>query len=324
MNMNMESMSMSMGGSSMNMATTTSAMATHVHSAMSMSMPTSSGASTMNMMHMNYYLTREYLHYPVLFEKLYANDKKGAFGIFVLILAACFVYKLLLFVNWTLEIHWFKKWNKTRKVQTAMSIKEEVERDNNESVRNMDGYDSDSTVYQDQNGYQLTSPLPTMPNLMFDIFGPNIVDLFHDFIRILLIFTSTMIIYMLMLAAMSFVLTYVFAVITGLACSEVFFNRCKMALLRRWEVQRELERINKCGGGKNCKCGKHRFINQTQESTTSNNGKTQNPEDDNCCCADSQNDTERNVERNISETTKLQEQGNDMDASIMPPEKFRQ
>ena len=299
-------------------------------------------------MAMNSYLTRKYDKYPVVFEKLYASTKAEAFGIFILIMAAAFCYKFLLFLNWTLEIHWFKKWNKTEKLQNALSL-----RNNNETGVDVGGSDdssfsfndrkteyySDTTqVYQDKNGLQLIQPLPKMPNLFFDIFAPNIYDLSHDFIRVIIIFLSTMIIYMLMLAAMSFVLTYVFAVVTGLSLSEVFFNRCKTLLLRRWEIQRELDRINQCGGGNNCKCGRHRRVSvanskKDTDATSPNQVKTDPSNDNNsnndqeagCCCNDGDAiaEDDRNVERNISEATKLQEQGNDMDANLMPPEKFK-
>lgn len=354
--MDMSGMSHSMSSMSHNSATKAmTSMSSHDHSSMMMAMNTasasvkSSASATMNMamhtsmahndssmstgdsmdsmgemMGMNYYLTRKYLKYPVVFQKLYAKNKRGAFGIFVLILAAAFVYKFLLFINWTLEIHWFKKWNKTRKRQSAMSLKEN--QGDTVSIRSREDYDSDATeVYQDQNGLQLATPLPQLPNLMFDIFAPNIVDLIHDFIRICIIFTSTMIIYMLMLASMSFVLTYVFAVITGLSLSEVFFNRCKMALLRRWEIQRELEKINKCAGGANCKCGRHRrepINSQNEKDLSSNDSKNNNNNDEKCCCDDENANEDRNVERNISEATKLQEQGGDMDANLMPPESY--
>lgn len=366
------------------MATTMSS-SSHNHSGMSMAMGSSSSTMTMDMqsgstdsygssssssssnstatsstgmdmsshMSMNYYLTREYAKYPVVFEKLYANSKADAFGIFVLILAAAFCYKFLLFLNWTLEIHWFKKWNKTKKLQSALSLKNNS--NNTSKTFEDDGdnlslfssgqktdYDSDATqVYQDNNGLQLIQPLPKMPNLLFDIFAPNLNDLIHDCIRVIIIFTSTMIIYMLMLAAMSFVLTYVFAVITGLSLSEVFFNRCKTLLLCRWEIQRELNRINKCGGGNNCKCGRHKRVsvtnlekdagttNTNKENTTvmnnGNNDNNNNNQEISCCCnnGNETEDDDRNVERNISETIKLQEQSNDMDANLMPPDKFK-
>ncbi|CCK68425.1 high-affinity Cu transporter CTR1 KNAG_0A07730 [Huiozyma naganishii CBS 8797] len=259
-------------------------------------------------MHMNYYLTRKFEHYPVVFEKLYATHKRQAFGIFVLILAASFVYKFLLFVNWCLEVHWFKKWDTSMKSENLRSIvagkgaavgmTEVSETDSSKSKES----------YVDSNGLQMGSPLPQLPNLMFDIFAPNFIDLFHDSIRLLLIFTSTMIIYMLMLAAMSFVLTYVFAVIVGLTVSEVFFNRCKMALLKRWDIQRELDKINRCPGGAACRCGRHR--------QTAAGGEQ-------CGCAAVDNNLERKIERDMSENAKLQEQGNDMDANLMPAEKFQ-
>ncbi|CAL9736657.1 copper transport protein Ctr1p [Monosporozyma servazzii] len=323
MDMNMSSITHNMATKTISHDSSMSMMATNTAT---MSMAMSSGSSMDGMdgmsMGMNSYLTRKYFKYPVVFEKLYATNNSEAFGIFVLILVAAFAYKFLLFVNWTLEIHWFKKWNKTRKRQNVISLKENTT-NANVFIRSSADYDSDATeVYQDQNGLQLATPLPQLPNLMFDIFAPNIIDLMHDFIRICIIFTSTMIIYVLMLAAMSFILTYVFAVITGLSLSEVFYNRCKMALLRRWEVQRELEKINNCIGGINCKCGRHRRV--PANSNEKNNNA--NDDDDKCCCdnegVNERANQDRNVERTISEATKLQEQGGDMDANLMPPQAY--
>lgn len=353
-------MSMDIGSSTMNMIMQSGS--THGQSGSSSSSnrdgtTTSSTGMDMSMdmsshMGMNYYLTRKYAKYPVVFEKLYANTKADAFGIFVLILAAAFCYKFLLFLNWILEIRWFKKWNKTKKLESALSLKNNSDNINKTLDDNDDNssffsngqkteYDSDVTqVYQDNNGLQLTRPLPKMPNLLFDIFAPNLNDLIHDFIRVIIIFTSTMIIYMLMLAAMSFVLTYVFGVITGLSLSEVFFNRCKTLLLYRWEIQRELDRINKCGGGNNCKCGRHKYISVTSLTkndsipatnnegiapVNSDNNNNNNNQETNCCCNDDNEteDDDRNAERNMSETIKLQEQSNDMDANLVPPDKYK-
>lgn len=284
-----------------------------------MEMSTANNSTSMEM-GMNSYLTRKFKNYPVLFEKLYAKDKRDAFGIFVLILAAAFVYKLINFTSWCLEVHWFKKWNKEEN---------KVLLDNNsDTILDTDTLNSDSTQFSDFNGASLKEPIPQLPNLFDEIFAPNLINLSHDVIRILLIFTSTMVIYMLMLAAMSFVLTYVFAVITGLSLSEVFFNRCKMVLLKRWEVQRTIERINKCPGGISCRCGKHKkslCANDNGDASDSNsiNLAKRSRACGSCKCDHDAKEQERDIERNILESNKLQEQGNDMDANLLPAEKYK-
>ncbi|CAB4252094.1 high-affinity Cu transporter CTR1 [Maudiozyma barnettii] len=308
----------------------------HGSSSTSMDMSNSTSSSGMSMeMGMNSYLTRKYKDYPVLFEKLYAKDKKGAFGIFVLILAACFVYKFILFVSWCLEVHWFKKWNRSKKFN----------KNNSNSNKTIEDYDDDDDEYDDERteteyteaGGQMVA-LPKLPNLMFEIFAPSWKDMFHDIVRILLIFTSTMLIYMLMLVVMTFILTYVFAVIVGLTLSEVFFNRCKISTLRRWNIQREIKKAMNCPGAANCKCGRHvqKQPKNSFDSTdyndpvtsynekNSNNESTQNNKgnENKCVCEPDIHDQDRRIERSMLESARQQEQSNDMDTNLLPAEKF--
>ncbi|CAI4055110.1 hypothetical protein SUVZ_16G3940 [Saccharomyces uvarum] len=323
--------SMSMGSSSATMssagAQSTSDSSMSGMSGMSSSNSSSSSTSMDMDMGMNYYLTPTYKNYPVLFHHLHANTSGKAFGIFLLIVVAAFVYKLLLFVSWCLEVHWFKKWDKQNKYCTVPSASAKDE------VRN----------YGTESNFEIQG-LPKLPNLLGDIFVPSLMDLFHDIIRTFLVFTSTMIIYMLMLATMSFILTYVFAVITGLALSEVFFNRCKLALLKRWDIQREIQKTMNCPGFGDCQCGKHAEITPdpiTVADTTSasdqstrmeknnlsevaiQNNQTNTPaQEDGCNCAKVSRKNQENIESNILESSKLQEQSGNMDQNLLPAEKF--
>ncbi|CAI4053776.1 hypothetical protein N7582_005811 [Saccharomyces uvarum] len=325
---------MSMGSSSATMssasAQSTSDSTMSGMSGMSSSSNSSSSSASMDMdmdMGMNYYLTPTYKNYPVLFHHLHANTSGKAFGIFLLIVVAAFVYKLLLFVSWCLEVHWFKKWDKQNKYCTLPSASAKDE------VRN----------YGTENNFEIQG-LPKLPNLLGDIFVPSLMDLFHDIIRTFLVFTSTMIIYMLMLATMSFVLTYVFAVITGLALSEVFFNRCKLALLKRWDIQREIQKTMNCPGFGNCQCGKHAEVtpdpitvadttsasdqstrmekNNLSEVAIQNNQSNTPAQEDGCNCAKVSRKNQENIESNILESSKLQEQSGNMDQNLLPAEKF--
>lgn len=289
----------------------------------------SSSGMDMDMnMGMNYYLTPTYKNYPVLFHHLHANNSGKAFGIFLLFVVAAFVYKLLLFISWCLEVHWFKKWDKKNKYCTLPSAnaKDEVKR------------------YDTENNFEIQG-LPKLPNLLSDIFVPSLVDLFHDIIRAFLVFTSTMIIYMLMLATMSFVLTYVFAVITGLALSEVFFNRCKIAMLKRWDIQREIQKTKNCPGFGNCQCGRHpepapdpiavaettstsdqstrlEKNNESKVAISDNKQKKTPTQEEGCNCATVSGKNQANIERDILESSKLQEQSGNMDQNLLPAEKF--
>ncbi|CAI4859806.1 ADM_collapsed_G0058570.mRNA.1.CDS.1 [Saccharomyces cerevisiae] len=344
MSMGGSSMSgMSMGGSSMSgmsmsmsstptssaSAQTTSDSSMSGMSGMSSSDNSSSSGMDMDMsMGMNYYLTPTYKNYPVLFHHLHANNSGKAFGIFLLFVVAAFVYKLLLFVSWCLEVHWFKKWDKQNKYSTLPSANSKDE----------------GKHYDTENNFEIQG-LPKLPNLLSDIFVPSLMDLFHDIIRAFLVFTSTMIIYMLMLATMSFVLTYVFAVITGLALSEVFFNRCKIAMLKRWDIQREIQKAKSCPGFGNCQCGRHpepspdpiavadttsgsdqstrlEKNNESKVAISENNQKKTPTQEEECNCATDSGKNQANIERDILENSKLQEQSGNMDQNLLPAEKF--
>lgn len=344
MSMGSSSMSgMSMGGSSMSgmsmsmsstptssaSAQTTSDSSISGMSGMSSSDNSSSSGMDMDMsMGMNYYLTPTYKNYPVLFHHLHANNSGKAFGIFLLFVVAAFVYKLLLFVSWCLEVHWFKKWDKQNKYSTLPSANSKDE----------------GKHYDTENNFEIQG-LPKLPNLLSDIFVPSLMDLFHDIIRAFLVFTSTMIIYMLMLATMSFVLTYVFAVITGLALSEVFFNRCKIAMLKRWDIQREIQKAKSCPGFGNCQCGRHpepspdpiavadttsgsdqstrlEKNNESKVAISENNQKKTPTQEEECNCATDSGKNQANIERDILENSKLQEQSGNMDQNLLPAEKF--
>ncbi|CAI7395862.1 BBT_collapsed_G0057210.mRNA.1.CDS.1 [Saccharomyces cerevisiae] len=324
----MSSMSMeAMSSASKTLASTMSSMASM--SGMSSSDNSSSSGMDMDMsMGMNYYLTPTYKNYPVLFHHLHANNSGKAFGIFLLFVVAAFVYKLLLFVSWCLEVHWFKKWDKQNKYSTLPSANSKDE----------------GKHYDTENNFEIQG-LPKLPNLLSDIFVPSLMDLFHDIIRAFLVFTSTMIIYMLMLATMSFVLTYVFAVITGLALSEVFFNRCKIAMLKRWDIQREIQKAKSCPGFGNCQCGRHpgpspdpiavadttsgsdqstrlEKNNESKVAISENNQKKTPTQEEECNCATDSGKNQANIERDILENSKLQEQSGNMDQNLLPAEKF--
>lgn len=323
------SMSMSSTPTSSASAQTTSDSSMSGMSGMSSSDNSSSSGMDMDMsMGMNYYLTPTYKNYPVLFHHLHANNSGKAFGIFLLFVVAAFVYKLLLFVSWCLEVHWFKKWDKQNKYSTLPSANSKDE----------------GKHYDTENNFEIQG-LPKLPNLLSDIFVPSLMDLFHDIIRAFLVFTSTMIIYMLMLATMSFVLTYVFAVITGLALSEVFFNRCKIAMLKRWDIQREIQKAKSCPGFGNCQCGRHpepspdpiavadttsgsdqstrlEKNNESKVAISENNQKKTPTQEEGCNCATDSGKNQANIERDILENSKLQEQSGNMDQNLLPAEKI--
>ncbi|CCE63043.1 hypothetical protein TPHA_0D04100 [Tetrapisispora phaffii CBS 4417] len=239
MAMTMSGMSSSMGA----MGSTATASAATSSSTSGMAMSGMDMGMDMDM-EMNSYLTINYNKYPVLFKNLYADTNAKAFGIFVLIMVACFFYKFLLFTSWCLEVHWFKTWNKNDKKNDVNALRYP------QQSAAQDGYLSDSTLY--------TPDIPRLPNILAEIFMPNVFEYGHDILRLVLTFCSTLLIYMLMLICMTFVLTYLFGVVLGLTLAEIFFNRCKLCLLKRWEIKKEIDRINKCPGSTNCECGRHK------------------------------------------------------------------
>ncbi|CAH02430.1 high-affinity Cu transporter CTR1 [Kluyveromyces lactis] len=295
--------------------TTTSA------SAMAMSTSTSSSMSGMDMdggsemTGMNSYLTRKYMNYPVVFEKLYASDRGEAFGIFLLIVVAAFVYKFLLFVSWYLELKWFKK----------AGVNEEAE--NDEATGKNVLYTIEDLELQRQF-------LPTsFGKFMFNVFAPDWVDFFHDFVRLLITFCSTMIIYMLMLVAMTFVLAYVFAVILGLSLAEIFFNRIKINMLKAWELKKEWERrfkLCQCGPGPSASTDDTRSFASSKatadagSTTPLNTFKSSEkvPKKVGCCC-NGDEDPEEEAERKIRGIATQREQAGNMNVDLLPAENFK-
>ncbi|CCH60340.1 hypothetical protein TBLA_0C05420 [Henningerozyma blattae CBS 6284] len=355
------SMPMSMSSSSMNMGTHSMDMGSSMNMPMPMSMSMSMPmGSSMNMsgsghgmmmgmdMEMNTYLTPRFRHYPVLFQHLSADTSGKAFGIWLLIVVTAFVYKLLLFTSWYLEIYWFKKWNKKNDERKNFVLNNDTE-----------------------NNYLNLNNIPdSPPNLFIDIFKPSFRTSTQDFIRCILGFAATMLIYMLMLVAMTFVLTYVFAVITGLSLSEVFFNKVKMALLKRWEIMKWIERKKLCTGHDNCPCCKDELpenqspnsnvpkdeedtLNPTQSnSSTTSNATDETPTDDsdqvirnneknpdgvatggslhdrtdsNCACGCRNpclDQSDENMGEIMQEQFNVQGEGN-MDTTLLPTSNFR-
>ena len=316
----------------------------------------SSASSDMGSMAMNSFLTPKYNNYPVLFDHLRANTKGEAFGIFVLIIAAAFAYKFLLFTSWCLEVKWFKQWNPSAaKRAGSLSSTGPSTDDDDASQLTAQNYTRDLEF---QSQY-----LPKVPNLVKHVMSPSWHELLHDGVRLLLTFCSSMFIYMLMLVAMTFVLTYVFAVILGVSLAEIFFNRWKICLIARWDLQRELERRRNCKGGDVCLCGQHKTTQSVESGPSSTSSSlmekpaarsavaapTPAPIAEgncagakgSCCCAGPDEsepeeekeeagcgcdrdsvDQDANNERQARELSKSNEQTGTMDVNLTPAEKF--
>ncbi|KAL6929441.1 hypothetical protein ACO0SA_000843 [Hanseniaspora valbyensis] len=215
------SMSMAMSSTTTTSATTSSSGMSGMSGMSSSSTSTSSSSMDMSM---NSYLTSNWKNYPVLFKKLKADTRGKLFGIFLLLIVATFVYKATGFTLWYLELKWSKLSNGNN-------------RDMSEEER----------LLREKRGRSFIG----------EIFLPSGYDFLKDAVRAVLVFWSTLIAYMLMLAAMSFILTYIFGIVLGLALFEVFFNRIKIVILR----ERRLKTISDCKttNAGVCTCGDHDF-----------------------------------------------------------------
>ncbi|AGO10020.1 AaceriAAR030Wp [[Ashbya] aceris (nom. inval.)] len=264
---------------------------------------------------MNMYLGNNYKGYPVLFKNLKANNEAEVFGIFVLIVVACFAYKSLLFISWCLEVKWFKNVGKSQSsVDGSVS-------------RGKDGDSASAEIYARDLEHQ-NPLLPTMPHFLFDIFAPTWKELLQDFVRLAITFLSTLIVYLLMLVAMTYVLAFIFAIALGLAGAEVFYNRCKLVLVRRWDLKRELEKRKGCPGSGNCSCGYHGteenvVADDTVSGSTTKDQSVIRPEGDCCCAPVAAMEKQQRQQREVSQIARQREENGDMNVDLMPAEKFK-
>ncbi|AAS50395.1 AAR030Wp [Eremothecium gossypii ATCC 10895] len=271
------------------------------------------GSGSVHMMNM--YLGNNYKGYPVLFKNLKADNGAEAFGIFVLIVVACFAYKSLLFISWCLEVKWFKNVGKSQPSADG-------------SVgQGKESASAPADIYARDIEHQ--NPLfPTMPHFLFDIFAPTWKELLQDLVRLVITFLSTLIVYLLMLVAMSYVLTFIFAIAFGLATAEVFYNRCKLVLVRRWDLKRELEKRKGCPGSGNCSCGYHRpeenaVLDDTVSCSTMKDRSVSQADADCCCAPVAAMEKQQRQQREVSQIARQREENGDMNVDLMPAEKFK-
>ncbi|KAH3688830.1 hypothetical protein WICPIJ_000190 [Wickerhamomyces pijperi] len=183
----------------------------------SMSSTTSSSSMSMTM-----YLMTSYLNTPVIFEKLYATNKATCFAIFVVLFCTGFAFRGMAFLNTYIEQRIFR--DERRNIE---DIKIQVEKDLNSKVI------GDSST--DQESYEVLSLRKlqsahgtfneTQRSILAKFLSHTTQSLYQDFIRLLLTFSQVMVAYALMLAVMTCVLPYFFAVCLGIAFGEIFFLR---------------------------------------------------------------------------------------------------
>ncbi|ODV97375.1 hypothetical protein PACTADRAFT_27149, partial [Pachysolen tannophilus NRRL Y-2460] len=218
-------------GMAMSMSSSTSST-----SASATSTSTSSSDSSMDM-DMDMYFTSNYLNYPVIFKTMVATNGGKAFGIFLALFVSAFFFRGLAFLSSYLEQQVFHNLNNAVFVEIEDNCACEVAEDDKDS-----GISSNEDDKQNEEGIansqSLNKKLPTKdgkilknkPSKLRQFFLPGRQELLKDIVRLLLAFVSAMFGYALMIAAMSFMLLYFFAVVLGIAFGEVFFNRLAIVL----------------------------------------------------------------------------------------------
>lgn len=191
---------------SMATATTTSG---HNHMSMSMDMlsATSSGSDMMDMgsMHMDsmhMYFTTQFKDYPVLFKGLTASTKAQAFGIFVLLFFVAFIARSFDFIRNYME---FKVWRNPAYFNLP---------ENNFHASKQIVSDSKDSEVSEHSLEPVTSHGLSLS-----------ASLFRDAIRLALSIIPEILFFALMLAVMTYTLTYFFAVVLGSGIGRFAFDK---------------------------------------------------------------------------------------------------
>lgn len=199
-------------------------MASMTHSMMDMasstmgSMSTSTGMDMdhdhgmdMELMHM--YFTTQYKNYPVLFKTLTASNKGQAFGIFLLLFVVGFLTRGIEFVRNYLELVVWKNPTYVECHPGQETLTPVGSRSDCCGPVQTNKLSSDSEVAAEVTTNQ------TSPSLSFAS------SLFRNAIRLALCILPDLFGFALMLAAMSYTLTYFFAVVLGLGVGRFVFER---------------------------------------------------------------------------------------------------
>jgi copper transporter 1 len=178
-----------------------------------MDMATATASMDMSSDMMNSHLTTNYAGYSVVFDTLKAANGGAAFGIFCVLFFTAFIFRGLAFLGAYIE----------QRVFVPSSLRDDDETSHEEDIEEKCCGPADSSH---ENTTDLIKERSTLAK--FFHFTPQ--SLYRDFIRLILVFVSTMIGYALMLAVMSFILLYFFAVILGIAFGEIFFLRLSIVM----------------------------------------------------------------------------------------------
>lgn len=157
--------------------------------------PTTTNTDTAvgTMMMMNQYFNNQWDNYPVLFKQFYAHTAAACFGIFVVLFATAYAFRLFSYIHAYLDQYVFIK------TETAPACPE------------CEG--------------NIPAPKKTAGTVLKAVFFPGAKESAYDVVRLILYFLTALLGYCLMLGAMTYVLVYFFAVCLGLAFSDLFFFR---------------------------------------------------------------------------------------------------
>jgi copper transporter 1 len=163
------------------------------------------------------FFTSDYQGVPVLFKSLSAATGAKAFGIFVILFATAFAFRGLSFLSTYIEQKVF-----------ASQLQASDDADNSihihsSSLGKLSDIESSEVSSKSERPTQTKSAVAKF-------FDYSAVGIYRDFIRLLLSVLTVIIGYALMLAVMSFVVLYFFAVVLGIAFGEIFFMRLSYAL----------------------------------------------------------------------------------------------
>lgn len=161
------------------------------------------GGMDHDMMGMHMWFTTEFKDYPVLFKKLTALTKAEAFGIFVLLFVVAFIGRALEFLRTYLET---RVWHNPVYVRTAAPA----------ITAHHPFSDKDEEIVAAER-----------TEVGLALLGAPLVVLllFRDAVRLALLVLPELLSYALMLAVMTYTLTYFFAVVVGLGVGRFVFDK---------------------------------------------------------------------------------------------------
>ncbi|CAK9440194.1 uncharacterized protein LODBEIA_P42940 [Lodderomyces beijingensis] len=224
------------GDMSMDMATSTMAMAMETASAamdMAHAHETGSTESSSGMgMHM--WFTAEFKDYPVIFRSLAASTKGEAFGIFILLFVIAFLARLLEFVrNYLEEVVWhnpqYSEFD-NGVVNHSANLNPTQTQTQIGATRTSGDFSMDKTSGVNDEAHSQ----PTVTNTKTNVGTASRVV--RDAIRLALCIIPDLFGYTLMLAAMTYTLTYFFAVVVGSGVGRFTSER----LTERFRLKRKI------------------------------------------------------------------------------------